>query len=343
MEKELAQIADAYMKAVESSCMHMMQAFGVSDKEALMAFSDVRQTGSFYIDGEEQKYYFHGLGCSYRNSGLCINWEFGGEETWCGISPSCLHAYITNNLIKTEHLYDVAYIEKELEHAVSCGEWIRRWDLYYKTDRLKCYYGENNRIEQTAEQLLGRALFPSDGIRRTKLFSETEQRLHITLPNALKRFYYFVGGQEIFVSSFQQVLLPDKLWCDGNHLFFAKENQEVCSWSVDLTDFEVYQNLEGKYYSEDILLEEFLLLLMYYNCAQDGYEYRMTKKYDDSIADIVLDSSWKRAVHHNGLVIYARDDNLIWYFYDIDSEKVIKEVCLASRTKEGLERCQSIL
>lgn len=73
-------------------------------------------------------------------------------------------------------------------------------------DGLQCYYGENSKIEQTAERLLGRALFPTEGIRNSRIISEAEQKLHVTLPNALKRLYYFVGRQEIFMSSFQQIL-----------------------------------------------------------------------------------------------------------------------------------------
>ena len=336
MERELAQIADAYMKDVESVCLHMMQAFGVNDKDALMEYHDIRQTGEFYIDGEVQKYYFHGLGCSYQNSRLHINWEFGTEDTWCGISPSWLLGYIQKNAIEPERSYDVASIEKEFEQAVSCGEWIKRWDLYYKVDGLWCYYGESSKIEQTAERLLGRNLFPTDGIRNGRILSETEQKLHVSLPGALKRLYYFVGRQEIFMSSFQQILSLDTSWCDGNHLFFAKENQEVCLWSVDLTDLQVYQNVEGSRYPEEISLEDFLLLLMYYNFAENGYEYSETKEYSGSVEDMKLDASWEQVVHHNGLVIYERKDSLLWYFYDTDSGKILDDIFVAARTKEAL-------
>lgn len=135
MERELAQLVDAYMKDVELACIHMMQTFGVRDKESLMEYHGIRQTGEFYIDGEVQKYYFHGLGCSYHNSRLHIGWEFGTEDTWCGISPSCLSSYIRDNAMETVRSYDVAYIEKEFEQAVSSGEWIKRWDLYYKMEK----------------------------------------------------------------------------------------------------------------------------------------------------------------------------------------------------------------
>ncbi len=199
-----------------------------------------------------------------------------------------------------------------------------------------CYYGEDSKIEHTAERLLGRALFPTEGIRNSGIILEAEQKLHVTLPNALKRFYYFVGRQEIFMSSFQQILPPDALWCDGNHLFFAKENQEVCSWSVDLKDLQVYQNVEGSWYPEEISLEDFLLLLMYYNFAENGYEYSETKEYSGSVEDMKLGASWEQVVHHNGLVIYAKCNCLLWYFYDTDSGEIVDEICVAARTKEEL-------
>lgn len=133
MQKELTQIVNEYIRSVELVCMNILRAFHLKNKQELMEYRFDRQVGEFLLNDEEQKFYFHGLGCVYKNSHLIINWEFGEGDTWCGISPSNIYSYIVDNQIESGYVYDVTDIEKEFEQSVQNGEWIERWGLYYNS------------------------------------------------------------------------------------------------------------------------------------------------------------------------------------------------------------------
>ena len=182
-------------------------------------------------------------------------------------------------------------------------------------------------IKQVAENLLGRALTEEDGMNVAEI-EQTEISLGLTLPETLRDFYLLVGNVEMFISSFECFIKPS---LESNKLVFLEENQSVCYWATDALDAEngmvyVCNDLEAdtpEWHPEKVTLNEFLQILMYYQCAQGGYEYGSAvyecnfdsrDKYVQFLAEVTKE--YEKVVEHNGLVIYWRPGKLLWHFAD---------------------------
>lgn len=194
-------------------------------------------------------------------------------------------------------------------------------------------------IKTVAVQLSGGALKPSDGINFERILL-AERRLKMKLPEPLKKFYSLVGGREMFMNSYEQILPPEKIEVRNEKLYFAEENQGVCTWAVNVSDMLVYQDMEDVLYSEKVHLESFLALLMYYNCAQGGFEYcaMTTSTHVKDDIPFKLPGGWHKVVDHSGLIIYAEKDNLLWWFSNAAGQPVDNGIYLSSRTKSGFEK-----
>ena len=62
---------------------------------------------------------------------------------------------------------------------------------------------------------------------------------------------------------------------------------------------------------------DFILLTMYYNCAQGGFEFGGIAENEEAYPAILVyvQKEWNKVVQYNALIIYAYQDYLIWYFY----------------------------
>ncbi|KFF13650.1 hypothetical protein [Flavobacterium hydatis] len=184
-------------------------------------------------------------------------------------------------------------------------------------------------IKQTAEKLLGRSLTNNDGFE-VKIIENAETRLGQEIPKLLKEFYITVGKLDIFMSSFQRFIKPEDLFYEDDKLVFLEENQKVCFWGVDKENKEdnllVYQvqNIDNAvWYSEEILLSDFLQMIMYGQCAEGGYTfsgaiYDMDKDELSEFIEEITTKNWQKVVDHNNWIIYENDRKLIWYFTDED-------------------------
>lgn len=192
---------------------------------------------------------------------------------------------------------------------------------------------------QTIEQLLGRKLNPADGYTSEEI-QQAEKTLGLTIPEALKLFYSLVGKVDMLTSSFERFLPLDELQSEGDKIIFLVENQEVCLWSTDSLDNTVrvkYNNDDG-WKTESIGLWEFIELIMYYNCAQGGFEFDgITDKENYPSVLEYIQKTWDKVVQYNGLIIYAYKDNLIWYFYGDDYMPTDDGIYLSCRTEEMLD------
>jgi hypothetical protein len=185
----------------------------------------------------------------------------------------------------------------------------------------------NSKIRTIAENLLGRCLTETDGINISEI-ETMENSLGLKFPLALREFHLLVGNLDMFTSSFEQFVEP---YIKDEMLVFLEENQGVCYWGLTIHNIEnamVYMctDIEAKkteWYSEEVMLTDFLTILMYYQCAQGGYEcgsavyesnFESKEKYLAFLTNLIVD--YKKVVEHNGLVIYQREGNLIWYFTD---------------------------
>lgn len=184
-------------------------------------------------------------------------------------------------------------------------------------------------IKQTPEKLLGRSLTNNDGFD-VETIENAETRLGQTIPKLLKEFYTTVGKLDIFMSSFQRFIKPEDLFYEDGKLVFLEENQKVCFWGVNKENKEdnpsVYQiqNIDNAvWYSEEILLSDFLQMIMYGQCAEGGYQfsgaiYDMDQAELSEFIEEITTKNWQKVVDHNNWIIYENNRKLIWYFTDED-------------------------
>ena len=203
----------------------------------------------------------------------------------------------------------------------------------------------NKTITEIAESILMRSLKPEDGMFVSAI-EEVENRLNVNIPILLKQFYLSVGNLEMFMNSFESFTEP---YIVDDKLVFLEENQGVCFWGIKISDLnndnqEVFmctdiEQENTEWFSENVLLTEFLKILMYYQMAQGGYEYgnaiyensyNSRNEYLAHIDRIV--KNWDKVVEHNGLVIYQQQDKLIWYF--TNKKGAIENIIYASTLTE---------
>lgn len=178
-------------------------------------------------------------------------------------------------------------------------------------------------MRNTAQQLLHRTLLPSDGIEPA-LLDACEKRLGCMLPEALRELYLLVGNVPMLVSSFQRFLSCDALHVKDEKLVFAEENQ--------MESQEVHQESNGRWYSENADLASFITILLYYNCAQGGYDFCGIRHDPHPGTWRLPFPGWLKVIDHNRLVIYSREDNLIWHFCD-EKNAPMGHVYLSSRRR----------
>ena len=202
----------------------------------------------------------------------------------------------------------------------------------------------NSKIRKTAEELLGRSLTKSDGMSTLEI-KKIEDSLGLKLPTVLKDFYLLVGNLEIFMSSFDDFSKPR---IKNDWLVFLDENQGVCCWGVNHQDTEndlVFQctNIESanpEWYSAEVTLTDFLIIIMYLQCAYGGYkhgsavyeeDFDSSEKYSQFLANIT--TGYKKVVEHNGIVIYQNEGKLIWHYTD-DEGNLADVITASTRTVE---------
>lgn len=201
-----------------------------------------------------------------------------------------------------------------------------------------------NSLIQTAELLLGRELHPSDGYTLEEI-QQVEDILGLKLPNALKDFYHCIGKIDMLTSSFERFLPLNELQKDDEKIIFLEENQNVCLWSTNTLGDMVWIMADEDWAIESMNLADFIQMLIFYNCAQGGFEFGGIA--DDSNFAAILKSieiSWNKVVHYNGLIIYSYQDNLIWYFYKEDNYTPTSDgIFLSCRTCENFNAINSNL
>lgn len=199
-------------------------------------------------------------------------------------------------------------------------------------------------IKKIAEKLLGRSLTNADGYDVTSI-KEVETKLGQGIPATLKEFYITIGKLDIFMTSFHRFIKPENLFYEDGKLVFLEENQTVCYWGVNTEsdDSLVYQaqNIDNAIWnSEEILLSDFLEMMLYGQCAEGGYQFSgAIYDLDDEELPVFIEQlmtdNWQKVVDHNNWIIYENDSKLIWYFVD-DSGNLSEDYPLfvSTQTKE---------
>ncbi|GHU23940.1 hypothetical protein FACS1894172_13140 [Spirochaetia bacterium] len=192
-------------------------------------------------------------------------------------------------------------------------------------------------IKETAEKLLGRSLEKDDGINIEKI-EEVEFILENKLPQCLRDFYIYIGNIKLFTKSFEQFFDIDKLYFKNKKLVFMEENQGVCIWGINLFENDpiVYQNTgDEDWYSEEIQLSEFIKIMMYYQCANgDENTENMDTIEIKKIMEIC--NGMEKIVDNNHLIIYWKNDVLLWYFTDEENKIINNSVIINGLTEEKI-------
>ena len=181
-------------------------------------------------------------------------------------------------------------------------------------------------ITEIAESLLGRKLSTKDGISH-KSIEKAEVELNIKFPEGIKNYWLTVGNIDLFNISFNEFYELDELELTGSYLPFIIENQGACEWAFNVDDKnsnpKIYQSADydsdtPTWYEEDVTLDEFITIMLYFQCAEGGYEFGGDTNNVDAIETILkeVESTWKKVVEHNGLVIYQNNQVLIWYLLE---------------------------
>ncbi|MCP2040673.1 hypothetical protein L1281_001262 [Neisseria sp. HSC-16F19] len=111
-----------------------------------------------------------------------------------------------------------------------------------------------------------------------------EDRLGITLPALLRRYYQTLGSHEGINQSHNTLLLPAQLYItDDGHLAFYEENQGVVLWGIRLSDLDNDNPpVWGRYHHEPASadwhleaddLSTFLQIMAVYNGTLGGLKY----------------------------------------------------------------------
>lgn len=177
------------------------------------------------------------------------------------------------------------------------------------------------------------------GVKQSEL-DMAELKMGHSLPEVLKELYLLAGKNYMLMESFHRFALPSQLECIDNKIIFLEENQEVCYWrfAVGEENPSVYQLTENNDdYKEKLKLNDFIKLILYYQCAQKGYEFCGTAEITNEDLEIFIHTEWEEVIHYNGLQIYWKTDCLLWYFYE--EEYVVSDyIYFSARTQEAYEQ-----
>ena len=194
-------------------------------------------------------------------------------------------------------------------------------------------------IKETVELLLSRRMTQSDGSAPAEI-EKAEKRLGLSLPQPLKELYLAAGNNDMLMRSYNEFHSLEELEIIDSKIVFASENQGVCWWGVDPGENpRVYQQSEegGEWWDEEADIQRFIALLLYFQCAEGGYEYGGTTDIADDRLTELLETEQKLAVSHNGLVIWHKPECLTWYFTD-KNNKISGDIYFSALTSEAYKQ-----
>jgi hypothetical protein len=194
-------------------------------------------------------------------------------------------------------------------------------------------------VKETAEKLLKRPLEKDDGINIESI-NEIEFIIDTKLPKSLKDFYINIGNNKLFTRSFEYFLDIDKLYFKNNKLVFLEENQEVCIWGINTNEDDpiVFINADDEWYSLDIKLSQFIKIMMFYQCAQGyGNVENINLNNISEETKLKIFNGMVKEVDNDNLIIYWKDNILLWYYTNEQGEIVNDTIVISALTEEKLK------
>lgn len=194
------------------------------------------------------------------------------------------------------------------------------------------------KIKDIAEKILDRKIEKKEGYSISEI-EKIELQLEISIPKPLKYFYLSIGKIDLFADGFQHFAKPNQLYLKDEKLIFLEENQSVVYWGIDINNPKiVFQttNIEEEeidWYEEDILLDKFIELMIYFQCVMSdvsyheitkgGFEYFASLDIEEYKQNIKVQSfisnlncEWENVAKDTGISIYWKKDSILSYFTD---------------------------
>lgn len=141
MDLEFELAVEKYYGIVQSICESLLEIIRsredvlVYDKSDLYVYLRSHNVHE-YVTGNE-KYIFHGAGCSYYISEvLMAEWDFGYRNLWCGIDPYKMSRTLRNYEYYNNEYYNAEYIKSMCDRYVA-EERLRLYKCQYYIDLLK--------------------------------------------------------------------------------------------------------------------------------------------------------------------------------------------------------------
>lgn len=96
----------------------------------------------------------------------------------------------------------------------------------------------------------------------TNNLTQIENNLKINLPRQLKEFYMIFSKKEEFLKIINNILLPNKLYIENNILVLVEENQNICSYGIEIKSHKIFY-LSNNFKEElEFDIEDFLIYIL---------------------------------------------------------------------------------
>lgn len=127
METTLEILTKEYIKKVHEICEFMLLHLDITSKEELCRHGLCNQNGMIEQNGVVSYYFFHGIGCEFKNCRIEIDWDFGYGTYWCGLDPWKVYKYL--KYLKSD--ISLGEIKEGYDKAVREGKMVLKDDRYY--------------------------------------------------------------------------------------------------------------------------------------------------------------------------------------------------------------------
>ncbi len=119
-----------YIYELNNIKLIILKGLNLNSKEDFIKYRTSNPEGEFFLNGKNT-YAFHGRGCTFTNSDITIDWDFGYNVEWCGINPRAFSKYIVDYNNDISELYDINKIIYVFEKWIIQGVMCKKYELYY--------------------------------------------------------------------------------------------------------------------------------------------------------------------------------------------------------------------
>lgn len=113
-------------------------------------------------------------------------------------------------------------------------------------------------------------IFYDKPLNLSEKYISVEKRLGAQLPKSLKEFYMIFGEESEFLKCMYDIASPEEIAADNGILVFAKGNQNVCAYGIELQSQKLVYLDESNNITQttEQSLDDFLLYLTAFQCTE---------------------------------------------------------------------------